>query len=140
MRRLVAAATLSVALVSACSDSTGPSTIFGTYTLATINGSALPQVVDSDPTTGATLEVTAGTVIVSQDGTFSDRTDFRLTESGQVTTGSETATGAWNRSGDVITFTPNDGTTPYSMTIGNRTLTQDFVDQSAQHFILVYRR
>ena len=140
MRRLVAAATLSVALVSACSDSTGPSTIFGTYTLATINGFNLPRLVDSDPTTGTTVEVTAGTVVVREDGTFTDHTDFRITQGSQVTTDFTEANGAWNRTGDVITFTPNDASGSYSMTISSRTLTQDFIDSSGQHFILVYRR
>jgi hypothetical protein len=120
--------------VAACSDSdsTSPRTAAGVFELETVDGAALPVIIDQLADT--TLEITAGTVSLDAGGSFTDRTDLRLTEGATVTTGSETAVGTWTQSGSVITFQPSGGA-PYTMVLSGSTLTQQIFGLS-----LVYRR
>ena len=118
MRKLVAAA---LVVLAACTDSTGPNSHIGSYTLLRINGQSLPQVIDQDAS--STLEVTGGVVTLDSDGTFTDRIDFRFTTATSVETDSDIATGFYTITGDNVTFESDDGFT-YSMALSGRTLTQ----------------
>ncbi|MGH7709992.1 MAG: hypothetical protein ACREOG_01840 [Gemmatimonadaceae bacterium] len=138
-RRIIPAA---IALVAAfgCGgggdDSTGPpgpDVVVGLYTLATVNGQALPVVVDQLGNDKA--EVTAGTVTLRADRTFTDITQVRLTIAGNVTNETETATGTWTRQTNTVQFNPT-GFTAYSMTWdGANRLTQ-----SVAELTLVYTK
>jgi hypothetical protein len=118
MRKLFAAALL---VLAACSDSTGPNAHVGAYALTSINGVGLPVIVDQDAT--GTLEITAGLVTLSANGTFTDRTDFRETTGSQVFTDFDVTTGSYEINGNNITFFPNGGGS-YSMAFSGETLTQ----------------
>ena len=142
MRRLLAAATFAAALLSgaACGDSsTAPATVEGTYTLRTVNNGSLPQILDQDPTTGDKVEVTAGNVTLNSDGSFLDHTEFRVTEGGTARTEVEDAVGVWNRSGNTIFFTTNDGF-QYDMVLGSGTLTQEIFLSGGAQLTFVYRK
>ena len=132
MRRLLAAASLLV--FTACGDSTGPNARVGAYELTSINGQGLPQIVDQDPQTGETLEITAGLVTLNSDGTFTDRTDYRFTSGTQVFNDFDEASGTYSISGNNVTFQTFQGDV-YSMAVSGGTLTQ--VEPG---FTLVYQK
>ena len=70
-------------------DSTGPDeSVVGTYTLQSVGGDALPWVLLQF--LGDKVEVTAGSIILNQDMTCSSSTTSSVTESGNVTTITET--------------------------------------------------
>lgn len=131
MRKILAAAAALVAL-TACGDSTGPNAHVGVYTLQTINGQNPPVVVDQDATT--TVEVTSGVVTLNENGTFSDRIDFRVTEGTSVVNDFDIATGTYTLSGNTVTFNVAGGGS-YSMVLSGITLTQTDIG-----FTLVYRK
>jgi hypothetical protein len=108
-------------LGAACGDSTGPNSFLGVYTLETINGLPLPVTVLEDPT--GRFEITGGQVTLNGNGTFSDRTDLRVTSGLEVLEFSDPVVGTYVRNGDRITFDAGiDGS--YEMTLSGRTLTQ----------------
>ncbi len=120
---------------NACSDATSPrleGDPVGVFALQTINGNAVPVVVDQDST--ATLEVTGGSISLNGDGSFTDNLDLRLTEGTIVTAFSDNLQGTWTRSGNTITFQVI-GFSAYSLTWNENELTQVF-----SGFTLVYRR
>ena len=135
LRDTLRAGVLVVAL-AACSDSTGPDTdnLVGSYDLITVDGASLPVIVDQIGEDKA--EITMGTVTLSEDGTFGDVTELRITEGGEVTTEVVSTQGTWTVSGSTVSFVPNDGSGSYSMTWdGQLRLTQLF-----QGFTLVYTK
>jgi hypothetical protein len=106
MRRvaLVLAAVLPLAL-AACGDSTGPGGgLAGTYELRTINGQALPFLVGEFPDLDLTEELTAGSVRLNANATFSASHTVRLTEGTQVTTFTTDINGTYSRSGNNVTL------------------------------------
>ncbi len=125
-----------------CKDSTGTDAdaVAGVYTLVTIDGQQLPVIVDQ--VGNDIVELTAGTVTLDANGTFSDVTDLRFTESGVATTEVDAAQGNWTVVGTTVTFGPADGSANYTMTWnGQDRLTQLFQPDPAQPgFILVYER
>jgi hypothetical protein len=92
-RSLILATVLGGGLITACGDSTGPGSIFGTYTLVSINGEQLPVDLDG-------IEVSAGWVRLDSDSTYaaSLTADFG---SGPET---ETTTGNFAVEGSTIDF------------------------------------
>ena len=125
---------LLVPLLSGCSDSTGPggSSATGTYNLRTVNGNNLPVVVlqvGSDR-----VEVTQGSITLNADNTFTDRTTFRVTESGTSTTDTEVIAGTYTRNNNAIQFSTDEGDT-YSASLSGNTLTQ-----TIEGFVLVYQK
>jgi hypothetical protein len=74
----------------------------GTYTLKTVDGSALPFVYLEAP--GWKDEITSGIVELRADGRFRDESLYRRTRAGATTMVTITVTGAWARRDDVITF------------------------------------
>lgn len=103
-RMRTASMVLVVALSLACSDDgvTGSSTVTGTYTLRTINGSPLPYTV---PGSGAVkTEILSDAITLFQGGTFGRVRDSRVTDNGQVLFRSETETGSYTLLGTSITL------------------------------------
>src|SRR5215217_5217277 len=101
MRRLTALLLVFAASVTfaACGgdSSTSPAStsVAGTYTLRTVNGSALPFTLIQ---LGADkFEITADAVTLTEGGTWTESGTTRLTESGKVTTSSVSDAGTYSR-------------------------------------------
>lgn len=104
-RTLVALA--AIAGVVACGDSTGPNTQTspaGNYTIATVNGKAIPAAIFSD-TGGYMLEITSGRLSLTGDGKYSSVMGFRQTLPGNVSSYTDSTGGTWVRSGATVQFT-----------------------------------
>ncbi len=129
MRRFLTVMTVVLAggLLTACGDDgdatgTGGTSIFGTYTLQTVNGSSLPFVVIQ--VGNDKLEITAGSVRLNSDNTYSISISLRLTEAGTVTTETDTGAGTYTASGSTIQFSDSgDGEGPFTGSISGNTLT-----------------
>ncbi len=125
-RRLLAVGAMtSAALLSGCdidiSDIFGDG-VSGTYNLKTVNGKSLPAVIVE--VTGAyKLEITAGSVTLNEDNTFSASITFRETEGTTVTTQTETDSGTYSVSGSTITFTSPGTGSAFTGTLSGGTLT-----------------
>jgi hypothetical protein len=128
-------ASIPLAFTLACGDSgTNPnnSDIAGTYTLQSIGGSPLPYTFQSG---SPTVTLVSDVLTVGSDGTWAEAEDFQQVANGQTTTGSLSDGGTWTRSGTSLTFVSQaDGTTVYTGTYGNDTLTLDAGDGQAQIF------
>ncbi|GBD33206.1 hypothetical protein HRbin33_02187 [bacterium HR33] len=112
-------AALSV-LLSGCDIFGGGHT--GTYVLKTVNGKPLPAVILEIIGTYK-AEITAGSVTLNEDNTFSASITFRETEGSTVRTQTETDSGTYTISGNTITFT-SPGTGPaFTGTLSGGTLT-----------------
>ena len=123
MRKFVAAIFLAAFVACGGDSSTNPSaSIAGTYTLRTVNGSALPFTVYSDVTTK--IEVTDDAITLNDGGTFTESGHTRTTTNGRVTTESIVDAGTYVRNGTAITLKGADGTpTPGSLNGSSLTLT-----------------
>ena len=98
----------------------------GVYALSTINGSALPFVLQFVDASNL-LEFLEGHIAISSAGDFTDSATFRITQDGAVSTQTDVAIGTWKQQGRTITFTPSDGSDPYTLTWnGDAQLTQVF--------------
>ena len=101
----VAALSLSLLGVAACGDDdpTGPQR--GTYELDRVNGQSLPVAVGTDPATGTTIQVIAGSIELQSGNEF----DLEIS----VTSGSGqtdfSADGDYQVDGDDITFETDAG-------------------------------
>ena len=136
MRRLLILTTtlLAVALLTACGgedttggddDNTGPGSIFGTYTLITVNGEELPvEVVPPG------ITITSGTLRLNSDNTYSVSTPA-IFQGEPVTL---TDTGTFTVDGSTIQFS-GVSSGEFSGTISGNTLTM-----SDQGFTFVYRK
>lgn len=127
-------AIVAAVLCAACADSTGPDTTHvGVYHLRTVNGEPLPfTLAQVGPDR---VEVTAGQIILNPDATFTDRTTFRIVESGGTEMQDQTATGTYTTNGSVVQLTPT-GAARYSVAIrDNRVLTQ-----TVETLVLVYTK
>ncbi len=121
MRKFVAAIFLAAFVACGGDSSTNPSeSIAGTYTLRTVNGSALPFTFYSDATTK--VEVTDDAITINEGGTFTETGHTRTTTSGRVTTESIVDAGTYTRNGTAITFKGSDAT-PTSGSISGSSLT-----------------
>jgi hypothetical protein len=116
MRRfLLTVATAASALaITSCGDITGVGNVTGAYELQTINGQFLPVTVD-DPAAG-TIVIVGGEIILDSDETFSDLVDYRFPGSSQIQ--SQPVFGTYTRSGNTITFFPDNGG-DYRMTVSS---------------------
>ena len=100
-----------VATLPACSDSTGPHrTVTGNYTLISVNGVLVPVVFSAEQF--FTLRITAGTLMVSSNNTFTASATYEqtLNVGGVKTTDTVTCTGTYATSGNTITFTEANST------------------------------
>ena len=134
MRSLIS---LALVVLVACGDdsTTAPTTdsVAGTWSLQSINGTALPYVVFQ---IGADkVELVSDVVVAVASGAFTQTTVVRTTSSGQVTTESQADAGTWSLNGTAVTFQFNgDGTTGTGSISGN-TMT---IAESG--FAFVYRK
>jgi len=95
-----------VTSVAACSESSGPGSMQGSYSLVRIdgiNGTGLPVTIFKDPTTE--FRVTGGSITLNSDNTFSVSGAGVAIQPGGTTNLSETCTGTYAVSGNGITFT-----------------------------------
>lgn len=95
-------AVLALTLLAGCGGDKpgGPKTLPGTYPLVSFDGRNLPAVVFQSGTFKA--EVTAGTITMNANGTFSDSYSFRETDDGTVTNTTIPCSGTWAQSGNTI--------------------------------------
>lgn len=117
-------AILLLALTASCGDnnSTNPATasVAGTYTLRTINGTALPFTLFGS---GANkVEITSDVVVLNEGGTWTETGNVRTTTNGQATNESSTDSGTYTRNGTAITLT-SAASGSLSGTVSNGTLT-----------------
>ena len=112
MRRILATAALALLTfaASACGgddDPSGPNgSIAGTYTLRTVNGS--PPPVTLLEFQDFKVEVTAASIVMNANNTFSATSTFRETDAGVVTTSTSVCSGTYSLSGSTVTFTEPD--------------------------------
>jgi len=95
-----------VTVVAACSESSGPGSMTGSYSLVRIdgiNGNGLPVTIFKDPTTE--FRVTGGSITLNSNNTFSVSGAAVAIQPGGTTNLSETCAGTYTVSGNGITFT-----------------------------------
>ena len=123
MVRRVFLAFLVFGLVACGDDSTGLEDIAGTYTLQSIDGEGLPAVVSEigDP---VLEEVTAGIVILNEDGTCTSSFTTRSeAEDGTVTTVEDPGVCNYTFNNGAITLTFPSGPSTTNGSISGSTLT-----------------
>ena len=113
MRKIVGSLFIlaAVAIMPACSDSTGPNrAVTGSYTLISINGVLMPVVFSVDQF--FTLRITAGSLTLSSNNTFTASATYEQTPAGggAKTTDTQTCAGTYAMNGNTITFTEGTGT------------------------------
>lgn len=134
MRKLLALVAL--AAVAACGGdaSTSPisATVGGSYSLRTINGTAVPFIVAQ---VGADkVEITDDIVILNDGGTWTESGHTRTTQNGQVSTQSFVDAGTFTRTGTAITLVSSStGSMSGSLNGGTLTVTD-------QGLVAVYQR
>ena len=128
MRRIIALLMLVVGTVAATgcgSDSItdNTSSVIGTYRLESYDGAPPPVVlIAGDPK----LEVLADQFVLASDGTFTQRTSFRLTEGQVVTLDEMIGTGRFTVSGSTVTITLASDDSSTAATVSGRALTITF--------------
>ena len=131
---LVLAAAVPLALAACGDDSTGPENVAGTYALQTVEGNTLPWrffVVGDE-----WIELTAGSLVISGNGTWTAELHFRERVGGETTEYPEESVGTWERDGDQIIFTDDsDGSVIVATLSGNRLTAVDEDD-----FVYVFTR
>lgn len=124
MRRIASVLALTLATVlAACGSSdkaTGPTaaTLAGVWNLQTINGNNLPYPVVA---VGADhIDVVSDVITANANGTFSQLTTLKITQSGQTQTQTQPDNGTWSLSGTAVTFSfQSDGSTGTGTLNGN---------------------
>jgi hypothetical protein len=103
MRKLIALLAF-VAAAGCGSDSpTNPASasISGTFSLHTINGSALPYTFQSGTTS---VTITSDVITVADGGTWSEVGNFTVTQNGASTPQTFSDGGSWTRAGTSVSF------------------------------------
>lgn len=126
-RRLagVAAVLLAAAGPLACGDATGPKSPVGAYGLSTVNGKPLPASLFAD--TGFTVDVTAGSLAVQDDGRFVVAVTSRWVVDDNTSAYVTADTGTWTQNGDRIVLTYADSTRHTGTWDGQRVTLADTV-------------
>lgn len=102
MGKLLMALALIGGMACGGDSATGPSTIAGTYSLRTLNGSSLPLLISLN---GADrYELTDDILVLTTDSSFTQTTHYRTTTAGQVTTPTTVKSGIFSVSGTQVTF------------------------------------
>jgi hypothetical protein len=116
---------LSWALLGCGGSPTTPSATntVGTYTLISANGRSLPAVVSGSAGSGFLQEVTGGFMELRADQTFAWRTDYRYTNSGQITSSTSSGDGSYSLTGTVMTLTYQPRSEQLTGTLSNGVLT-----------------
>jgi hypothetical protein len=106
-----------------CSDSTGPgASLAGTYALRSVNGVTPPVTVIA--TTGYTLDVLAGSIVLDAQGNYTGTIRYRETYSGSAPTQyDDTIVGYWTLSGNQLTLVDTQAATSYYATVSGSTIT-----------------
>jgi hypothetical protein len=122
-KRLAAFAAL-VLLAAGCgSDSpTTPVTnasLAGVYTLRTVNGGALPAVIQAASSTDPKIEILRDELTVKVDGSWSGVEDFRVTTGPTVETQTVNSSGTYAVSGSLVSFTDTLGDVLIATVSGN---------------------
>ncbi|HSL70212.1 MAG TPA: hypothetical protein VK864_08205 [Longimicrobiales bacterium] len=136
MKKLLAVMMLALLPLACDDDSSGPDDedIAGTYTLRTVNGQNLPFALIVLGT-AYRLEVTAASVTINANGTYSASSTLRETEDGMTTTTTETSAGTWTRTNNAITFRDTADQSEINASLGN-----DSVTWVEQGFTFVFRK
>ena len=125
MRRMLAICAATTVLLAGCNDddTTGPAqnAVAGTWNLTTVNGAGLPFVMQPTPK----IELTSEQLVVSGNGTFTQTSQVRTTNGGNVTNETRTDAGTYSLNGTDAAFIFNGGTTGAGIVSGNTlTVTQ----------------
>ena len=120
---------VSVAL-SACGDATGTA---GRYILQAANGVDLPypSVLAGS---NETVTVTAGSMQMNSDSTFSAVFDLQITESGTTTTSTSSGGGTWSQTGNQLRLSLPDGS------VQTGVVAEDQISLRSGGMSLVYRK
>lgn len=87
-------------------SSTSPSAnVSGTYSLKSVNGTAVPTTIVDQ---GITTKINSGTLTVNSGGTYSNTINFTQTVSGQQTTTNLTCNGSYTQNGNSLSFTESN--------------------------------
>ena len=127
----------SLVLLGCGGDSTGPAaSAEGTWDLLSVNGDAVPSVVDAIPAQGYTLEIVVDEYVLHGDGTYDEFFTTRTTQGTQVTTQDDTDAGTWSQQGTQVSISPTSGGTLVAVMngAGNRIAT------NIQGFVLIFGR
>lgn len=94
--------------LAACSDGiVGSSTVFGKYTLRTVNGSNLPYTVTTIGTTKT--EILGDTINFYEGFTFAEAKTTRITVNGTAASSTHVETGSFSLMGNSVFLRGNDG-------------------------------
>jgi hypothetical protein len=95
-----------------------PASVVGTWHLQTVNGSALPYLMPQDDFEA--LELTSDVFTVDAKGTFTQVSQFRVTQDAQWSMESVADSGSYALNGATVTFTyESDGSTGIASLAGN---------------------
>jgi len=119
MRRLFLA--LGAISLLACGDSTGvgAASAVGTWNLVTVNGDPVPSIVLDIANPPFRVEIVSDQIILDEDGTYTETSLTRETESGTVTDFPDFDTGIWSQTGRNLTVTASDGSVTHPTISGN---------------------
>ena len=126
---------LALLLLVACGgDATGPADagISGSYTLKSVGGAPLPAIVAQDAT--GRIEITAGSLRLNDDKTFSGSISSRLVTSSSTQTSTDQLAGTYVRNNNAIVFNFNDGTQDTGSLSGRQ------VTVTSSGFVLLFER
>jgi hypothetical protein len=104
----------------------------GTYTLATINSSALPWV--SFELGADRIEIMEARLVLNANGSYLNSLVFRVTLAGEVYTEDDGSAGTYSRSDQTITFVDAEGT------VNTAAYTGDSITVMIEGATLVYTR
>jgi hypothetical protein len=116
---ILMAAVLLVGGATACSDLTGTNArADGVYSLQTYNGSGLPYTYNDGQ--GNTITINSDTYSLNSDLSYQEFASYKINGATQ----SQSETGTWSQSNNIVTFYPSQSTfsstlTPYPGTLGN---------------------
>ncbi len=128
-------AVVGLALAAGCArDTTGPASarLEGLFHLATVNGGALPFLVQQDST--VRVDVTESALTFNHDSTWSQTTLYRVDDGGTTSTPSQMVYGTWQLVNNAVELTSPAGFSEHGA-INGPTLT--LLDGGLS---LVYRR
>ena len=104
MRTLLAVMMVMGSMACGGDSSTSPSSasVSGSYALNTVNGAALPFVIQSGPTS---VTITADALVVADNGSWSEVGSYTQTFNGKTSSGTQNDGGSWVRVGTAVTLT-----------------------------------
>ena len=146
MRRLFGLLLITLfAATACCDDASGPdSTVEGSYTLRSIDGTAMPYLFGVDTETGAEVHYFSSELTLFQSGTFREIDTFRFRLGTNSTFETDTISGVWTRSNNNVTLTlTTEDEGPLSLNgvwNGDDQLTFTEVDEEVGTVVYVFRK